>query len=99
MLPLFPKIRALRWWIIGLVMLGAIVNYLTRSTMGVAAPTVLKDLGVSVKEYSWITSAFQLGIMLQPVCGYVLALLTQPLLGQRSHRKRPPRPPVPRASR
>lgn len=71
----FPKLRALRWWIIGLVMLGAIINYLTRSTMGVAAPTVLKDLGISITEYSWITGAFQLGIMLQPVCGYVLDTL------------------------
>jgi len=70
-----PKLKALRWWIIGLVMLGAIVNYLTRSTMGVAAPTILKDLDISVKEYSWITSAFQIGIMLQPVCGYVLDTL------------------------
>lgn len=70
-----PKLKALRWWIIGLVMLGAIVNYLTRSTMGVAAPTILKDLGISVKEYSWITGAFQIGIMLQPVCGYVLDTL------------------------
>lgn len=70
-----PKLKALRWWIIGLVMLGAIVNYLTRSTMGVAAPTILKDLGISVREYSWITSAFQIGIMLQPVCGYVLDTL------------------------
>lgn len=70
-----PKLKALRWWIIGLVMLGAIVNYLTRSTMGIAAPTVMKDLDISVKEYSWITGAFQLGIMLQPVCGYVLDTL------------------------
>lgn len=70
-----PKLKALRWWIIGLVMLGAIVNYLTRSTMGVAAPTILKDLDISVKEYSWITSAFQIGIMMQPFCGYVLDTL------------------------
>lgn len=70
-----PKLRALRWWIIGLVMLGAIVNYLTRSTMGVAAPTILKDLDISVTEYSWITGAFQIGIMMQPVCGYVLDTL------------------------
>ncbi|WP_156396194.1 MULTISPECIES: MFS transporter [unclassified Caulobacter] len=56
-------------------MLGAIVNYLTRSTMGIAAPTILKDLGITVREYSWITSAFQIGIMLQPVCGYVLDTL------------------------
>ena len=70
-----PKLKALRWWIIGLVMLGAIINYLTRSTMGVAAPTLLKNLGISVTEYSYITSAFQLGIMLQPICGYILDTL------------------------
>jgi ACS family hexuronate transporter-like MFS transporter len=67
-----PKLRALRWWIIGLVMLGAIINYLTRSTMGVAAPTLMDDLGITTEQYGWITSAFQLGIMLQPACGYVL---------------------------
>jgi ACS family hexuronate transporter-like MFS transporter len=66
------KIRGLRWWMIGLVMLGAILNYLTRSTLGVAAPTVLADLHVGPQEYSWITGAFQLGVMLQPLCGYVL---------------------------
>src|SRR5690349_15560172 len=67
-----PRLKALRWWIIGLVMLGAIINYLTRSTMGVAAPTLMQDLGVTTQQYGWITSAFQLGIMLQPVCGYIL---------------------------
>jgi ACS family hexuronate transporter-like MFS transporter len=66
------KIRALRWWMIGLVMLGAVLNYLTRSTLGVAAPTVLADLHIGPQEYSWITGAFQLGVMLQPLCGYVL---------------------------
>lgn len=65
----------LRWWIIGLVMLGAIVNFLTRSAMGVAAPTLTAELGVTTQQYSWITSAFQLGIMMQPVCGYVLDTL------------------------
>jgi ACS family hexuronate transporter-like MFS transporter len=53
-------------------MLGAILNYLTRSTLGVAAPTVLADLHIGPKEYSWITGVFQLGVMMQPVCGYVL---------------------------
>ncbi|MGH1557481.1 MFS transporter [Caulobacter segnis] len=28
-----------------------------------------------MKEYSWITGAFQLGIMLQPICGYALDTL------------------------
>jgi ACS family hexuronate transporter-like MFS transporter len=60
---------------IGLVMLGAIINYLTRSTLSVAAPTLLTDLQISAQEYSWIVSAFQFAIMLQPICGYVLDTL------------------------
>jgi len=65
----------LRWWIIGLVMLGAILNYLSRSTLGVAAPTLNTELGITTQQYSWVTSAFQLGIMMQPVCGFVLDTL------------------------
>ena len=67
-----PQIRNLRWWVIGLIMLGAVINYLTRSTLAVAAPTLLKDLNITTQEYSWITGAFQGTIMLQPFCGYVL---------------------------
>ena len=40
-------IRGLRWWMIGLVMLGSIINYLTRSTLAVAAPTLLNDLHIT----------------------------------------------------
>ena len=35
---------------IGLVMLGAIINYLTRSTLAVAAPTLLQDLHISERR-------------------------------------------------
>src|SRR6266545_4118763 len=28
--------KSLRWWMIGLLMVGSIINYLTRSTLGVA---------------------------------------------------------------
>ena len=67
-----PKVRGLRWWMISLLMLGSIVNYLTRSVLGVAAPTLMKDLGITEQQYSWIVGIFQGAIMLQPVCGYVL---------------------------
>jgi ACS family hexuronate transporter-like MFS transporter len=70
-----PKIRGLRWWMIGLIMLGSIVNYLTRSTLAVAAPTVLRDLHITEKQYSWIVAAFQGTIMAQPVSGYMLDVL------------------------
>jgi ACS family hexuronate transporter-like MFS transporter len=67
-----PTLKALRWWIIGLVMLGAIINYLTRAVMGVAAPTMMTELSITEEQYGWITGAFQLGIMMQPIVGYVL---------------------------
>ena len=56
----------------GLLMLGSIVNYLTRSSLAVAAPTLKQNLHISEKQYSWILDCFQGTIMLQPICGYVL---------------------------
>jgi len=67
-----PKIKGLRWWMIGLIMLGSIINYLTRSSLSVAAPTLKTQLGIDEQHYSWIISTFQGAIMLQPLCGYVL---------------------------
>jgi ACS family hexuronate transporter-like MFS transporter len=66
------KLLGLRWWMMGLLMLGSVINYLTRATLAVAAPTVLKDLDITTQQYSWILSAFQFAIMLQPLCGYVM---------------------------
>jgi ACS family hexuronate transporter-like MFS transporter len=60
---------------IGLIMLGSVINYLTRSTLSVAASTLLAELHIGEKEYSWIVGAFQGAIMLQPICGYVLDVL------------------------
>jgi ACS family hexuronate transporter-like MFS transporter len=68
-------LKALRWWMIGLLMVGAIINYLTRSTLSVAAPTLLKELHIAEGEYSLIVSAFQFAIMLQPLCGYVMDVI------------------------
>ena len=59
----------------GLLMLGSIVNYLTRSTLSVASATILADLDIGEQQYSWILSAFQLAIMLQPICGYVMDII------------------------
>jgi ACS family hexuronate transporter-like MFS transporter len=69
------KIPGLRWWMMILIMLGSILNYLTRSTLAVAAPTLLKDLHIDEHQYSYILTAFQIAIMFQPICGYVLDVL------------------------
>jgi MFS transporter, ACS family, hexuronate transporter len=66
---------ALRWWMIGLLTIGTILNYLTRAILGVAAPTLMDDLHITTQEYSWITGAFQIGIMMQPLCGYLLDVI------------------------
>jgi MFS transporter, ACS family, aldohexuronate transporter len=69
------KIRGLRWWMMALIMLGSILNYLTRSTLAVAAPTLLQDLHINEQQYSYIVSSFQIAIMFQPICGYVMDIL------------------------
>lgn len=68
-------VRGLRWWMISLIMLGAVVNYLTRSSLAVAAPTLLTELNITTQEYAYITAAFQGAIMLQPLCGYILDVI------------------------
>jgi ACS family hexuronate transporter-like MFS transporter len=57
------------------LMLGSILNYLTRSTLAVAAPTLLTDLKINEHQYSYIVTAFQIAIMFQPLCGYVMDVL------------------------
>nr|WP_184038514.1 MFS transporter [Sphingomonas endophytica] len=52
-----------------------VINYLARSVLGVAAPAIMAEQAISSEQYSWITGAFQLGIMFQPVAGYLLDLI------------------------
>ncbi len=71
-MPRDMAMTSLRWRMMALLMVGSIINYLTRSTLGVAAPTILQDLHITARQYSWIVGTFQGTIMLQPICGYVL---------------------------
>jgi ACS family hexuronate transporter-like MFS transporter len=70
----WQRTRSLRWWIIAIVMLGTILNYLLRQTLGVAVatPEFQADVPMTAQEYSWVTGVFQGFIMLQPVVGYIL---------------------------
>lgn len=70
------KIKRLRWWIIALVTLGTITNYLSRSALGVAAPTMIKELGITQQQYSYVVSAFQATYAIgAPICGYIVDLI------------------------
>jgi MFS transporter, ACS family, hexuronate transporter len=66
----------LRWWIIGLVTLGTILNYLARSSLSVAAPTLKGEFGMSTEQYSYVVIAFQAAYtVMQPVAGGILDAL------------------------
>lgn len=70
------KVAGLRWWIVGLVCVGTILNYLARNSLSVLAPQLQDTLHFTAKQYSYIVAAFQIGYtVMQPVCGYVLDLL------------------------
>ena len=65
----------IRWLTIALIMLGAMVNFLSRATLSVAAPTVMENLHITTQQYGYITGAFQACIMLQFAVGYVIDLM------------------------
>jgi ACS family hexuronate transporter-like MFS transporter len=70
---MMQKIVGLRWWIVGLICLGTIVNYLARNSLSVLAPQLQRELGFSAQQYSYVVAAFQVAYtVMLPVCGYAL---------------------------
>ena len=67
------RIGRLRWWIISLVTLGTVLNYLARSSLSVAAPTLKATFDMSTQQYSWVVAAFQAAYTVsQPLAGLAL---------------------------
>jgi ACS family hexuronate transporter-like MFS transporter len=54
------KLPGLRWWIIGLVFLATLINYIDRLTISVLAPVITKDLGLSNTAFGGIVVWFLL---------------------------------------
>jgi MFS family permease len=61
-------------WIPALSMLAvSLISYIDRNTLAILAPTILKDTGLSNREYGFIISAFSIVYMLaNPVWGRIL---------------------------
>ncbi|HET6970092.1 MAG TPA: MFS transporter [Phenylobacterium sp.] len=67
------KLSRLRWWIVALVCAGTVLNYLARNSLGVLAPQLIKDLGFTTQQYSWVVAAFQVAYTaMQPICGALI---------------------------
>lgn len=54
------KLRGLRWWIIGLIFLATLINYIDRLTISVLAPVITRDLGLTNTEFGGIITWFLL---------------------------------------
>jgi ACS family hexuronate transporter-like MFS transporter len=70
------KVRGLRWYILALVMVGTVINYIDRNTLGVLAPILKEKLEFTTEQYSYIVAAFQISYsLMQPVAGYITDLI------------------------
>lgn len=60
------KVRGLRWWIVGLVFLATVINYIDRQTTSVLASVITKDLNLTNTDYgdvaSWFLLAYTAGM-------------------------------------
>src|SRR6266536_6502461 len=54
------KLQGLRWWIVGLIFLATLINYIDRLTISVLAPVITRDLGLSNTEFGGILTWFLL---------------------------------------
>ncbi|GJQ62381.1 MAG: MFS transporter [Melioribacteraceae bacterium] len=52
------KIKGLRWYIIGLVAIATIINYIDRGALSIMWPEISKDLGMTKEDYSAIAIMF-----------------------------------------
>ena len=54
------EIPGLRWWIIVLIFLAAVLNYVDRQTLSALAPTIQADLALDDRDYGNIVNIFLL---------------------------------------
>ncbi|HPG82826.1 MAG TPA: MFS transporter, partial [bacterium] len=54
------KIKGLRWWIIALVALATVINYIDRSALAIMWPDINKDIGLGKEQYAMIMTMFMI---------------------------------------
>ncbi len=58
------KLKGLRWWIIGLIALATVINYIDRSALAIMWPGISKDLGMTDSDYAIILNVFMVAYAL-----------------------------------
>ncbi|MBD0403097.1 MFS transporter [Flammeovirga sp. EKP202] len=54
------KLKGLRWWIIGLVCLATVINYIDRLAMAMMWPDIAQDLNMTKNDYALILNVFMI---------------------------------------
>lgn len=54
------KLKGLRWWIIGLIGLATVINYIDRSALAIMWPSISEDLGMTRNDYALILNVFMI---------------------------------------
>jgi ACS family hexuronate transporter-like MFS transporter len=54
------KIKGLRWWIITLVALATVINYIDRSALAIMWPDINRDIGLGKDQYAMIMTMFMI---------------------------------------
>lgn len=54
------KVKGLRWWIITLICLATVINYIDRTAFGVMWPEMGKDLGMDESDYAIMLNVFMI---------------------------------------
>ena len=55
------QIRGLRWFIVGLVAIATVINYVDRNALSVMWPDISEDLGLDKNDYALILTFFMVG--------------------------------------
>jgi len=51
-------VRGLRWWIIGLVFLATLINFIDRLTVAILGPVIIEQLKLTNLQFGSITTWF-----------------------------------------
>src|SRR5512141_281539 len=66
-------IPGVRWWIIGMISMLTVINYIDRQTLSVLAPTIREQFGMNNVSYSRVVTIFLLGYTIsQALSGRIL---------------------------
>jgi ACS family hexuronate transporter-like MFS transporter len=58
------KLRGLRWWIISLIAIATVINYIDRTSLAVMWPDISRELDLSKDQYATIVAAFMVAYAL-----------------------------------